>query len=304
MMTMTLGTLVAALLTVALGASPSLAQSKPPASPPSPVGETGGTWLDRLVLFVGLDGSKQPQDLGINANIGPRFSVSWTVPVSPRLGLGVRLGAAANASDAAVNVLEQIDGTSRRFQLFSTVGLYQTKGRLSWAAGYDGLRQDYFDETWMAQLRGELEVAVGRNDQMGVRFTAPLRGANAAIGDVSLRLEPIAQVSAVARHSWPSGAATGIWVGVAEGHHNVVLVFPGNSRDTHVVVYGAELSMPLNDRWSVTGATNLMTPAATGAVDAFMGVTVRLGARRRRSPFGAMLNVANNTTFAVDLARK
>ena len=156
----------------------------------------------------------------------------------------------------------------------------------------------------MSQARGQLEVAVGRNDQLGVRFTAPLRGANAAIGDVSLRLEPIAQVSAVARHSWQSGAVTGIWIGVAEGHHNVVLVFPGNSRDAHVLVYGAELSMPLNDRWSVTGAMSRYHAACTGTVDAFMGVTLHLGARGRRSSFAPALTVANNTTFSVDLARR
>ncbi len=304
MMPRTFRTFIGVLTTVVLGVSPLFAQSDPTAAPRPTVGEDGGAWVDRLELFVGLDGSKQPQDLGINANMGPRFSVGWTAPVSPRWGLGVQLGAAANASDAAVNVLEQIEGTSRRLQLFSTVGLYQKNGRLSWAVGYDSLRQYYFDETWMAQLRGQLEVAVGPNDQMGVRFAGPVRGADAAIGDVRLRLEPIGHVSALARHSWPSGAVTGLWVGVAEGHHNVVLVFPGNSRDSRVLVYGAELSMPLNQRWSVTGATNLMTPAATGTVDAYMGVTVRLGAGGRRPPFGSSLTVANNTTFAVDLARQ
>ena len=34
-----------------------------------------------------------------------------------------------------------------------------------------------------------------------------------------------------------------------------------------------ELSVPLSDRFALTGATNLMTPAATGTVDAYMGVT-------------------------------
>ncbi len=266
---------------------------------------TPDSWLDRVDVFVGLDGSKQPQDLGINANMGPRFSVNLGAPVVRGAGLGVQFGTAINLSDAAVHVLDQVDGTSRRTQVFTTLGLFQRAGRISWAVGFDALRQHYYDDEWMGQFRGEFGTALGANDQVGVWFTAPSRHADAAVGTTALRLEPIAQVNAIARHSWPSGARTGVWVGVAQGHHNVVLVFPDNSRDEHVVVYGAEVSMPLNERWTVTGATNLITPTATGTVDAFMGVTFNLGKGRARAQrFTPMLDVANNTAFSVDLSRR
>jgi hypothetical protein len=73
-----------------------------------------------------------------------------------------------------------------------------------------------------------------------------------------------------------------------------------------VLVYGAELSVPLSDRFALTGATNLMTPAATGTVDAYLGVTFypsRGGFRASRNRFSPVLCVANNPTMAIDLRR-
>ncbi|MEQ1730899.1 MAG: DUF6666 family protein [Vicinamibacterales bacterium] len=263
------------------------------------------SWLDRVNVFIGLDGSKQPQDLGINANMGPRFAVNFGAPIAKASGLGVQFGSAVNLSDAAVHVLDQVDGTSRRTQMFTTLGLFQRAGSVSWGVAFDALHQHYYDNEWMAQIRGEVSTGIGASNQVGVWFTAPTRHADAAVATTAVRLEPIAQVNGMLRHSWPSGARTGVWVGVAEGHHNVVLVFPDNSRDRHVVVYGAEVSMPLNERWSVTGATNLMTPTATGTVDAYMGVTFNLGRSKARptTTFVPLLGVANNTAFSVDLSR-
>jgi hypothetical protein len=40
-----------------------------------------------------------------------------------------------------------------------------------------------------------------------------------------------------------------------------------------VLLYGAQLYMPLSERFAVTGAANLLTPASTGTVDAYLGVT-------------------------------
>ena len=59
-----------------------------------------------------------------------------------------------------------------------------------------------------------------------------------------------------------------MWLGVARGHHNVVWVFPDNSRTENVLVYGADLQLPLNDRFAVMGAANFLTPTSTGTVDA------------------------------------
>lgn len=263
------------------------------------------SWLDHVDFFIGLDGSKQPQDLGINANMGPRFSVNAGVPLARRGGFGAQAGVAVNFSDAAVHVLDQVEGTSRRTQVFMSGGVFQRLQRVSWGMAFDAVHQRYYDDVWMSQWRGEFAYAVGQRDELGMWFTVPMRKADAAIATTPVRLEPIAQFNGFARHDWPSGARTSLWVGMARGHHNVVLVFDDNSKSHNVLVYGAEVSMPLNERWSLTGATNLITPTSTGTVDAYMGATFNFGGRRNpRSGFAPLQSVANNTSFSVDLSRK
>lgn len=293
-------TLVATLACLVLQPTSAFAQTPPVAQT-----DAQDSWLGRVDLFAGLEGSKQPQDLGINASMGPRFSANIGAPVVRRVGFGMQAGVAINASDAAVHVLDQIDGTSRRTQVFATLGIFQRSDSFSWAFGYDALRQFYYDDVTLGQWRGEISAAAGESDQIGVWFTAASRGERASIGETALRLDPISQVSAMFRHVWPSGARTAVWAGIAEGHYNIVLLFPGNSRDRRSLVYGADIYMPLNEWLAITGATNLMTPTATGTVDAFMGITLTLGGGRRpKAPFVPMLGVANNTSFAVDLSRR
>src|SRR5262249_44209568 len=68
-------------------------------------------FLDNLSLFAGLDGSKSPQDLGINAHMGGRAAVNWGCPILEAIGLGFQVGTAVNYSDNAVAVLGEVNGT-------------------------------------------------------------------------------------------------------------------------------------------------------------------------------------------------
>lgn len=126
------------------------------------------------------------------------------------------------------------------------------------------------------------------------------------MGATPVYLSPISQINGFARHIWDNNAITNVWVGVASAHHNVVWVFDDNSKDKHVLVYGAELSVPLSDRFAIIGAANFLTPTATGTVDAYLGLTFfpgRSAIRSSRSVFAPFTTVANNPTFAVDLQR-
>jgi hypothetical protein len=263
--------------------------------------------FENLSVFVGPEGSKQPQDLGINANMGVRFSANWGFPVSEKLNLGAQVGAASNLSDAAVHVLDQIDGPSRRTQTFVTLGVFQRpNAKVNWGLAYDLAFEQYYDDFRFGQLRGQTGYNVTASDEVGVWFTKSLRGEEGQLGTTPVRLDPITQVNGYLRHTWGTGAQTAVWAGIANQHHNIVWVFPDNSRDSHVLVYGAELSVPLSERFALTGATNLMTPAATGTVDAYMGVTFypgRSGLRAIRNVFAPMFSVANNPTMAIDMRR-
>jgi hypothetical protein len=279
-----------------------LQASAAPASRPS----RGTGLFDTFNLFVGLDGSKQPQDLGINANMGVRFAANWGVPVIERAGLGAQVGAAVNLSDAAVHVLDQISGTSRRTQTYVTAGLFQRPTpRVNWALGYDALFQQYYTDDTLGQVRGQLGYDVTSSNEVGVWFTKGVKGDTGQFDTTTVHLDAISQVNGYTRVSWASGAKTTLWMGVANGHGNVVWVFPDNSRKDKVFVYGAELDMPLNDRFAVTGAANFLTPTATGTVDAYLGMTYfpGRGSKRTASRYTPAMTVANSPTFPVNLQR-
>lgn len=263
--------------------------------------------LETLTVFAGLDGSKQPQDLGINAHMGVRFSGNWSVPVVRNLGLGLQLGIGQNISDAAVHVLDQLQDSSKRTQTFITVGMFQRlENGLEWGVAYDDLTQQYYDDARLAQWRGRVGYDLRTSDQIGVNWRAGLRGDDNVVLDTPVRLDSIAQVDFFHRHTWANGAQTTVNVGIAGGHDNVVFVFPDDTRDDNVLAYGATLSVPLSDKFAIFGSANLITPASTGAVDAFLGVAwspSRGMIRAVSNRFTPMLPVANNPDFAVNLKR-
>ncbi len=296
-------TLLAAVPRAAAAQTPT---ADPPVAPPAAQGPAPRiNALDNLSVFFGLDGSKQPQDLGINANVGARFAVNWGFPISYADNLGGQLGVAANLSDAAVHLLDQVEGTSRRMQTYVTTGVFQrTPNRVSWGAAYDLLVQDYYDTVILGQLRGQIGVGLSDRHEMGAWLTKSLHGAHAMVGATNVRLDPISQANGYSSHVWPSNARTTLWVGMAAGHDNVVYGLSREPRKDFVLVYGAELHMPLSDRFAVTGAANFLTPTATGTVDAFLGVVFYPGRgvmRRAPGPFNPLTPVGGSPMFPVNL---
>jgi len=284
------------------------AQSLPPiAFSSSSAGRASAPALENLSIFAGLDGSKQPQDLGINANMGVRLAANWGLPLVERADLGVQIGAAYNASDAAVHVLDQIEGTSRRTQTYLTAGVFQRPtDRINWGLAYDVLFQHYYDDVRLTQWRGQLGYHVARSNEIGVWFAKHAQGDRGTMGTTAVQLDPITQVNGYTKITWASQAQTTLWAGVAAGHENIVWVFPDNSRSSNVLVYGAELQMPLNDRFSVMGAANFLTPTSTGTVDAYLGLAFfpgRGATRVARSQYAPVSTVANSPTMSVNLRR-
>ncbi len=265
------------------------------------------TPLDNVSFFVGLDGSKQPQDLGINANHGLRVSGNVGLAVSRTRRVGIQVGIGLNMSDAAVHVLDQIEGTSRRTQTFVTVGVFQSLGdRATWGLAYDALFQQYYDDMALGQVRGFAGYSATPSTEVGLWFTKSAIGADAMVASTAVRLDPISQVNGFVSRTWPTRARTTFWLGAAAGHDNVVLVFPENTRSTPVLVYGAALELPLSDRFAVSGSANFLTPTATGTVDAFLGLTFYPGKsalRPARPAFAPAQAVASNPMFAVNLRR-
>jgi len=264
-----------------------------------------GKLTDNLSFFMGLDGSKQPQDLGINANMGARFGLNWGFPISRGDNLGGQAGIAVNLSDAAVHVLDQVEGTSNRMQIFATGGVFQrTPTKITWAAGFDFQYSDYYDTFWLGQVRGQIGAALSERHEMGAWMTLGVTGADVQLGATNLRLDPIAQINGYSSHVWPTNARTVIWAGLAAGHDNIVLTVSEEPRSDWVFVYGAALQMPLSDRFAVAGAANFLTPTATGTVDAFLGVVFFPGGglvKGGGGMFRPVMPVGNNPMMPVNM---
>jgi hypothetical protein len=288
---------------------PSLVLSNSAIPPPSSDALLTGTRLfDNLSIFAGLDGSKQPQDFGVNALFGGRVDVNLGLPLFREYGVGVQLGTSLNYSQDAVQVFERIQGTKRRYQNFTTVGVYQrTDSGFYWGVGYDFLYEQYFNNFSLGQWRGKAGYALDDRNEIGARLMLRGYGANGSFGKTPVTLNPIDMGTLYFSHTWASGASTGVWLGLADRHNepNIALGDAGPVR--HPFVYGFDLSAPLNDHIVLFGQANFITPPSTGTVDAVLGFAyypVARSVRLRSKQFNPVLPVANNPTFAVDLGRR
>jgi hypothetical protein len=264
-------------------------------------------WLETLELFGGLEGSKQPQDFGVNAEFGGRLHVNWGVPLLPAWGVGIQVGTAIDLTDNAVQVFERLEGNSDRMQEYTTVGIFQRIGELNWAVVYDFLHESYYDQFNLGQVRAKVGYHITRCDEIGAWGTISTEKDNGTFATIPLTLRPIDQASAFWRHTWENCAQTTIWVGGCPGHGQVNLALGDLPAVGARVVFGADLHIPLSDNWAIFGEANFLTPANSGTVDAYLGFCYYIGGSAhgfRERQFSPVLPVADATDFAVDLNRR
>lgn len=264
-------------------------------------------WWHNGSVFGGLDGSKQPQDFGVNAHFGGRVGGNLGVSLLDDEGLGAQIGLGFNFSDNAVKVLEVVGEAEHRNQLFLTTGIFQrTDSGLVWAAAYDFLWQDYYSNTSLGQFRGLLGLELNDCDEVGVWGTLRGHTDDATVAGVPIELNSIDMINAYWKHRWEFGAETMFWVGVTGGHGEEVLLLGKQSPVENSFVFGAAINLPLNESWAITGQANFLLPADTGTVDSFLGLTHFFGGARttkQTGRFRPVLPVANNSYFPVDLSR-
>lgn len=267
----------------------------------------GYNWRDNLSLFLGYEGSKQPQDFGVNAHFGGRTAINWGVPIVEDWGLGLQIGSAINATANAVQVNERVDGNSSRTQSFTTIGLFQRfESGLKWGVVHDFLYQRYYDDFTLSQWRGYFGYQFSDRTELGVRMAFHEKEDEGFYATVPVQLRAIDQGSLYWRHTFQQGAQLGCWFGVAEGHNEPNVALGDLPRQDGVFAYGSDVFCPITDRMALFGEANFLTPADTGTVDAYLGVEIFPwgGARRARNRRSAPLqSVGGNTNMSVDLRR-
>jgi hypothetical protein len=264
--------------------------------------------LEELTFFAGIDGSKQPQDFGVNAVVGGQVSMNWGLPLLPQYGVGMQVGTGLTATANAVRVFELVGETTGRTQSFTTLGIFQRLDNgISWGFAHDFLYEEYFDNFSLSQWRIRGAYDLGACNQVGVNAMLPGRSETGVFGaSTNVQLKPIAQANVFWRHYWESGPQTTMWIGVAEGHgENNAVVGPAPAKGEQFL-FGGDFLAPLTDSLAIYGESNLIMPADTGTVDAFLGVQWYPGRRAtsaRRGRFNPLLPLASPTTFAVDLVQ-
>jgi hypothetical protein len=263
---------------------------------------------DTISLFGGLEGSKQPQDFGINAHFGGRAAVNGGLPLWREYGLGLQLGTSINATGNAVQVMERVEGTTGRFQSHTTITLFQrTSGGLVWSAGHDFLYQDYYDNFFLGQWRGRVGQTFWESDELGLKGSLRSFSDDGDFLGIPLSLRPLNQGAIYWQHRWPNLAQISCWTGLSEGHAEANVALGDLPRTGTAFLFGSDLYIPLNNCVALFGEANFIMPADTGTVDAYLGIEFYPwgGARRgRRATFAPVMPVAGNPTMSVDLERR
>ncbi len=159
----------------------------------------------------------------------------------------------------------------------------------------------------LVKWRARVSYDLTEDDTIGVTSMFRSYDDSGTFGtSTAVTLKPIDQSNLFWRHFWNTVAQTTFWTGFAQGHgEDNIVTGPSASKDEQFV-FGADVLMPLTSRLAIYGETNMMMPADTATVDAFLGVQWYPNGgvmRARRGAYSPLMSVASPTTFSVDLSR-
>ena len=262
-----------------------------------------------FTMLFGIDGSKEPQDFGVNANLGVIGQLSFSAPLIPNAGVGFQIGNTTSFSGNAVQVFELLGETKDRFQNFTTVGLFQRlDSGISWGMTYDFLSAESFDSFQLGQWRVGAAIDVGLNFEIGVTVNLADRSDRSIFNTEVVELDPIEQLRVHFRRQWETGVNTTFWVGVADQHSEENAVTGTLPNKQNQILFGADVFAPLNHWLAIFGETNLVMPSDTGVVNAYLGMQISPQSIRRAhfrgNRYRPFLPVAAGPSFSVDLNRR
>jgi len=250
-----------------------------------------------LTILGGVHGFKGPYDqdrdsgnFGFHEAINAGFKVPYT-------NMGYQLG--YQAVHSQLNGDEQTGDPNSHTQHFVTAGIFQrAKDGLQGGIAWDMLRDERFTSVDFHQLRGELSFIDRGCHELGVAVAFGLNEHEVPSGDVAIASTfylPTDQYLAFYRFHGKNGG---------EGR------FFGGWNDDSDGIVGADMLLPLSDRWSLMANFAYLIPNEGGADGASheawnvsTGLVWHWDCRARRSHdncYRPLFNVADNGYLILD----
>jgi hypothetical protein len=280
--------------------------------------------LTNLELSLSLEGYKGPLDFGLVGNFGGRAGINWGFPLLRSWGIGGQLGASLGAADFQGNAAQDFanifgdvgESQEARSQVFVTAGVFHracpVDGGWNFGIAYDSLIDDYYEENYLTQWRGEIGYVLGPRAAVGVWGAIRDRGdglryINGFPPEIQLEFGSVEQVSVFLDGKWACGMDSRVYVGIAEE--------PGE------LVVGLRFRCPMNDWLALVASGTYVNPSVSGDGDfesfpggglqeEFWNLSIGLsffpGGKARScgvagQRYMPLLPVADNGSFLVDL---
>ena len=132
----------------------------------------GWRWYRDFTASAGVTSFQNTTDLGLHGNYGVNEYANWAMPFWNAFGIGWQLGVRGVQADFQSAALKDPTGATifdqeSRNQVFVTTGFFTRafEGRgLQFGAVYDYLRDSWYDDVDVAQVRGEISYVWGYHE--------------------------------------------------------------------------------------------------------------------------------------------
>ncbi len=255
-------------------------------------------WLDESSLILGVQGFKNPTDLGRNGNFGFQEGLNFSGAFWNRFGIGYQVGARWAQSNLSGNQTSGVlDHT--RDQTFLTAGLYQRafqNNGFQWGAVFDWLEDQYFVDNNFNQVRAEASFLF-RGNEIGFWGAFGTSANKPVLIDGNTEYFRTTDLYAFFyRRTLPSGGQGRLWGG-----------FTGNKDG----LLGADFRVPCSNNFDLVGAANYVIPmqgpnsggSSQEGWNLMMNLVwypTRPRCGTHNGPYRNLFNVADNGTFILD----
>ncbi len=152
----------------------------------------GWRWYRDFTASAGITSFQNSTNLGLHGNYGTNEYANWSMPFWNAFGIGWQLGVRGVQADFQSTELNNAKGETllkqnARNQLFLTTGFFTRafEGRgLQGGVVYDYLRDNWYDDVDVSQVRGELSYVWGYNE-IGFWGAANVADTNGIFGSTS-----------------------------------------------------------------------------------------------------------------------